>query len=196
MRYNFFNKLDFLNSLDIKSDNFFSSDNKNENLLSFRNNPFIFTLSHSEFGMFCRSNGFTDDNIEELKDRIVLISILGGNKKDVWYREHHFIENHSNVLNINFDDITEETHGYKMMTERQAEKAVKFIKNNSENHNNKIFINHCFAGISRSGAFSLTMTEHFGYDKDMFYSKNEQVFPNSHVIYMLRSKGLFPKIKQ
>ena len=73
-------------------------------------------------------------------------------------------KNHINVLNLEFDDVTEDTefngHLLKAMTEEQAQKCVDFIENNIGKH---IYI-HCRAGISRSGAIAKFIVE--------FYNEN------------------------
>lgn len=62
----------------------------------------------------------------------------------------HYLENSDNVLNIDFDDISEdievENYHFKTITDEQAKQIYDFILNHSDYH----IICHCRAGKSRS----------------------------------------------
>ena len=67
----------------------------------------------------------------------------------------HYLKNGNNVLNLNFDDITEDVEykteenevvTFKAITQEQARQLVDFVESNLGKH----FIIHCRAGHSRS----------------------------------------------
>lgn len=68
---------------------------------------------------------------------------------------NHYLPNSDKVLNLNFDDVTEDTIDYdkngkqvlyKAITFEQAEQIVSFVENNNHKH----LIIHCKDGKSRS----------------------------------------------
>lgn len=123
----------------------------------------INVLSHNLFDEYCKSNEINDDNVETHKDK-AFISIIGTPEVLEYYlkepyTEHWFKKNHSNVINLEFDDCSEDkehkyTNGYGeevtihayTMNEKQAEELYDFIEKNK----GKTFIIHCRAGLSRS----------------------------------------------
>ena len=106
---------------------------------------------------------------------------------------HHLKSDKYNVLNISFDDISEDkvcrdTNGeeYKIYTinEAQADVAYRFIKNNIGKH----FIIHCRAGKSRSQAFYRFILDCFNEDyKECIINKyNPCKTPNIEVLCKLK----------
>lgn len=76
--------------------------------------------------------------------------------------DHWFKHNHSNVLNVEFDDITESSietyYGIAYgITDEIAQKIAKFIK---DNHDKEIIYVHCMAGKSRSIAVGKLISEY------------------------------------
>ena len=153
----------------------------------------IRTFSHSDFDTMCYKKQITDDNVENIDD-CAFISIIGTKECRRFYLEdetgHWFKEKHNNVLNLEFDDVTEDLiwkgHLFKAMSEEQAEESINFMELNK---NKNIFI-HCKAGISRSGAFSMVFFDF--YNKDNIYPKsdfeyfNRHIRPNNHVLTLLK----------
>ena len=79
----------------------------------------------------------------------------------------HYLKNSHNVLNLNFDDITEdiiyktdndETVTFKAMTPEQARQVIDFVENNLDKH----FIIHCRAGRSRSQGVARAIYDLYG----------------------------------
>lgn len=154
-----------------------------------QNKKSAFAMSHYDFDAYCESNGWNDENVEELADR-AFISIISSEECQKYYleenEEHWFKKEHPNVINLEFDDITEDVvycgHQFSAMTMTQAKKIFDFIENNI----GKNFTIHCRAGVSRSGAvccFILQMYE------DMYiqrFSELRRMCPNSHVLSALK----------
>ena len=99
-------------------------------------------------------NWMTED---DLPKNVAIISIIGTEECRNFYlqedSEHYFKKENDRILNLDFDDLEEDTewegHLFKAMTEEQAKKSVEFIKKNV----GKDFFIHCRAGKSRSQAF-------------------------------------------
>jgi predicted protein tyrosine phosphatase len=139
----------------------------------------IFVLSKNNFDNFCLKNEITDSTVDEFYE-ICFISIH--NTNDNW--KYAFSENHSNVLNLTFDDIEEDVaqkNAYAF-TSLQASELYEFILSNSDK---SIFVIHCTAGISRSGAIGTFIANYFNVDMEEFKMDNPYILPNSHVLKML-----------
>ena len=117
----------------------------------------IKVLSHYLFNEEMKKLGLDDDNVENTN--IGLISIIGTPECiKYWIMEDdkHYFKDHTNVLNLDFDDIDGcdiiyNGHHFKTMRIEQAEKTVDFIESMIENGVETI-ICHCKAGLSRSRA--------------------------------------------
>ena len=138
-------------------------------------------LSKNAFDRFCLINGINDSSAESFKD-FAFISIHNTNDN----YEYAFSKNHSNVLNLTFDDVEEDISEKFVfaMTSEQARKLFDFIVENS--HKSK-FVIHCTAGISRSGAVGTFIAHCFALDMKAFNLANPHILPNSHVLKMLNS---------
>lgn len=118
----------------------------------------VTVLSQFNFDERMKKMGLSDDNVEE--QNAAFISIIGTPECLSYYLDEgdtkHYFGDHSNVLNLEFDDIEDDVlyngHHFKTMRMEQAEKAVDFIENIVEKNVDDIFI-HCRAGFSRSRAF-------------------------------------------
>ena len=175
----------------------------------------IHTLSVADFKHTMQDNDLYDCNIE-LRTDLAVISIGNsfedGSPDDIfsngpssrWFRYQH-----KNVLNLTFDDITS-PEKWQMMSqfakqpvgsgdsgesgisgrdcvlfdEEMARQLVEFVE---ENHAVKIWIVHCSAGVSRSGAVSRWL-------KDCLKSKygieannvdGKYAVPNAYVLRVL-----------
>jgi len=119
----------------------------------------IKVLSHNLFDDHMREMGLSDSNVENTN--MVFISIIGTQECLKYYLDEedtkHYFKDHSNVLNLDFDDISSDVnyngHIFKTMTMKQAEDAVDFIEKNISDKIDTVFI-HCRAGMSRSRAFA------------------------------------------
>lgn len=148
---------------------------------------YIYVLSNFLFDQLCENNGWNDDNVESLSDK-AFISIVG--TKDctdalgITEQEHWFKENHSNVLNLNFDDTIEDMVykgvNIKAMSNDQAKETVEFIENNI----GKTFYIHCLAAISRSAGVASFIEENY---KEQDYSVDDCGYtrPNRDVVAKL-----------
>lgn len=119
----------------------------------------IEVLSHFLFEEKCKEDGLNDGNVEDEKGK-AFIDIIGTEECRRYYlmeETQHYFNNSSNVLNLEFDDLSEdieyEGHIFKAMTMEQAEKTVDFIEkmiNDGVTH----FRICCRAGMSRSRAIA------------------------------------------
>ena len=112
---------------------------------------------------------------KDLPDNIAVISICNTEND-----EHFFKYDSSNILNVEFDDVSEEEQG--CISVCTAEKIVNFIDDNI----GKDFYIHCSAGVSRSqgiARYILDMYTEFDYKtrKD-----NPCITPNITVTAMLK----------
>ena len=151
-------------------------------------------LSHEDFDVICYKMNVYDYNVNDFNDTYAFISIIGTEECRKYYLEdetgHWFKEEHPNVLNLEFDDVTEDLnwkgHLFKAMSEEQADKCVDFIEKNK----GKIFYIHCKAGISRSGAVGKFIFDFFNengcYDENDFEYFNRHIRPNNHVLTLLK----------
>ena len=125
--------------------------------------------SHALFEERCKGLGVHDDNVESEKfSNLAFIDIIGTKDSIEKYlhednTKHWFEKEHPNVLNLEFDDISEDEFEYngivfKGFTNEQAKKSYDFILANE----NKDFIICCRAGISRSQAFGNFIHDYFG----------------------------------
>lgn len=134
----------------------------------------VIVFNHIDFDNFCGQQSLNDNNVES-NNNYAFISIIGTQEIIEDYlgeygTKHYFNENHSNVLNLEFDDVSEDRdfeyetldgknkvlHA-KAMSEEQAKECVDFIENNV----GKTFIIHCRGGVSRSQAFFRFITDFY-----------------------------------
>ena len=103
--------------------------------------------------------------------------------------KEHYLEDSDNVLNLNFDDITEdftfknmfgEDVTYHTISEEQARQVIDFVDNNLGKH----FIVHCRAGKSRSQAVCRAIYDCYGdiYEPNKFNRYNPCNTPNPDVL--------------
>jgi hypothetical protein len=120
----------------------------------------LICVNKRDFERICRDEGWSDSNPPT---DAALISICCNEEVARFVLSdgdaHFFSEDHANVLNVEFDDITEdvkvfdgEEYGFpgkltaRGITPETAEKIVRFI----EDHKAMDFLIHCRAGKSRS----------------------------------------------
>lgn len=157
----------------------------------------ISVFSHNDFDEKMYHLGLNMFNVEDEKDK-AFISIIGTPQCQKYYLEenelHWFKNNTHNVLNLEFDDIDEESinwkgHTFYGLTESQAKQIVEFIDNNKGKH----FYIHCKAGRSRSQGICRyildTYGKEYGYDeKESCRKENPCVTPNIRVVSMLKQE--------
>ena len=117
----------------------------------------IIVLSHYLFDEKMKSLGLNDENVENTNS--AFISIIGTPECLRYYLDeegtNHYFKEHTNVLNLDFDDIGTDVlyngHMFSTMHLDLAEKTFEFIEEMLKNGIDTIFI-HCRAGYSRSRA--------------------------------------------
>lgn len=145
----------------------------------------VFAKSKNEFDDILSQNNINDDNVENYS--IAFISILSPSKiidseKRSFFAKPYFKKEHSNVLIMEFEDIEREIEGYKAFSIELAEKTIKFIM---ENKDKDIFLVHCAAGISRSGAIAQFINDYFSGDYETFHRNNPHILPNNLITRLL-----------
>lgn len=175
----------------------------------------IHTLSVADFKHTMQNNDLYDSNIEQRTDLAVISignSFEDGDPDDIfsngpssrWFRYQH-----KNVLNLTFDDITSPEKWQVMsqfakkpagssdsgenrisdgdcvlFDEEMARRLVGFVE---ENRAAKIWIVHCSAGVSRSGAVSLWLKDCLKskYDIEANNVDGRYAVPNAYVLRVL-----------
>ena len=130
-----------------------------------------------------------DDLNVEYQHNLAFISIRNSDMPDMSY----FKKNHTNVLNLVFDDETKEGNDLRvksgiresqLFTREQAKQIIDFVEMNK---NVDIIYVHCLAGQSRSGAVGLFINDIWGeqsyYD---FAQSNPIIKPNFFIVALLR----------
>jgi predicted protein tyrosine phosphatase len=120
-------------------------------------------------------NNLKDTNVEENSD-VCFISIVGGSDAHM----HYFKQNHSNVLNVEFDDLAYQSDFGLAITDEIAKVLYDFINSNIHR---KTYVIHCMAGVSRSAAVGQFIDDIFG-SLD-FKVLNPQICPNKLVYALL-----------
>jgi len=148
----------------------------------------IYIRSKPEFNDLMIANNLSDKNVEEKTD-VAFISIndTHGNWSVSW-----FDQDHPNVLRLWFDDVEQDTDKFsptneisvKAFTVEDAKKLRDFIKSNKDK---KVFIVHCSAGISRSGAVGQFICDFFRCDREEFLKDNPFIHPNARVTRLLNN---------
>lgn len=126
-------------------------------------------------------------------DDVAYISISASDECAKWFfyddsEADHYLSDADNVLNLNFDDITEDvTHvneqgdyvTYHAISEEQADKVIDFVERNMGRH----IIVHCRAGRSRSQGICRAIYDCFGhiYQPNSYNVHNPCDAPNPDV---------------
>lgn len=162
---------------------------KNENIVRIMNKP--------RFNQMMELENINDFNIKyKLKDyAIISINDTTGKWSSPWFNEDH-----DNVIRLWFDDVLEDGDtiskynrvGLKA-TNAQLNDIIDFIERNED----KKFIIHCSAGVSRSGAVGMYITRLLKRSVKKYLKHNPRVKPNLmilsrisflHNIKLLRNK--------
>ena len=134
--------------------------------------------------------------LQTFKNRdVAIISIEATDECVRYYNERylesdfdneHFLKDADNILNVDFDDITEDLNydGYhlKAITPEIAKNIYNFINR----HLGKDFIIHCNAGQSRSVAVARYILDMFGDKYDLGKDSNTIDTPNIKVLSELK----------
>lgn len=158
----------------------------------------IHTLSVADFKHTMKDNDLYDSNIEQRTD-LAVISI--GNSFDDELSDdifangpssHWFKCLHRNVLNLDFDDITapdewkslSKCSQYVLFNEDMALQIADFVE---KNRSVAVWIVHCSAGVSRSGAVSRWLKNWLEYKYNISASNvdGKYALPNPYVLKIL-----------
>ena len=157
-------------------------------------------MSVADFKHTMKNNDLYDCNIEQRTD-VAVISIANsfedGELDDIfanglssrWFRQRH-----RNVLNLTFDDISASgteplagssvVGGYVLFDENMAREIVAFVDANKDA---AVWIVHCSAGVSRSGAVSRWLKDclKFKYGIEANNVDGRHAVPNAYVLEVL-----------
>ena len=126
-------------------------------------------LSKDHFDTVLPRMRIDNSNVEQQLN-YAFISITDGDMEDV----HYFEKDYRNVLNLEFDDATDEENERRvkfgqsellLFTVEQAKRVIEFIE---KNKNVETLFVHCLAGRSRSGAVGLFINDKY---KNEFFLK-------------------------
>lgn len=85
------------------------------------------------------------------------------------------------VLTLYFDDIEEQTHGLRLITDDQTLAICRFIKEHESDVDTLLI--HCFAGVSRSRAVGVFAAEVLGLQPVDKTGYNKYVYDMLHVTW-------------
>lgn len=126
---------------------------------------------------------FTDKEFKYY-DYACFISIL-----DIDNNEKKFDLSIDNFLQVKMWDIEKEMTGnndtiYEKPSDIELKNIVDFVNNHKDK---SVFIVHCSAGISRSGAVATFIRDKFidEIDKDKFNAENKHIQPNLYILKRL-----------
>lgn len=117
---------------------------------------------------------------EDLPENVAVISIISSpfNKIE---GEYHWFEEDKNVLNLDFDDISESENELIAFSVEDARRVIKFVIANKDKD---IYIN-CSAGVSRSQAITRFIVDNFPKRNNETNPDNPVISPNIHVLSTL-----------
>lgn len=163
----------------------------------------ISALSKRKFDTLITDLKISDDNVEQYGDKyFISISHSLANSVDDIFDDTWkpiFKMNHKNVLNLFFDDVTEDKRSrakgrglndeyrdidLKAFTVEQAKETLNFLKTVIPNENNELII-HCAMGASRSVAIAEFAATMFGQNPDFINAKIDRK-ANHQVLKLLK----------
>lgn len=108
----------------------------------------------------------------------------------------HYAGDSDRVLNLNFDDVTEDLintdsngfiYKYYAISPKQADQVYMFVKKNLDKH----IVVHCRAGKSRSAGVAFALFALFPdvYEENVYNSVNPIVTPNYDVVAKIKRVG-------
>jgi predicted protein tyrosine phosphatase len=149
----------------------------------------ILAWSKPQFNETMGELAINDKNVEEVLQGVAIISI---NDTHGQWSQSWFDQDHPNVIRLWFDDVEQDTDKFsptnrekvKAFTVEDARSIRDFIKKNKKK---EVFLVHCSAGISRSGAVAQFICDFFRADRTEFLRNNPHILPNGRVARMLNN---------
>lgn len=154
----------------------------------------LYCFSRQDFNDYCE--GWTSENYPEGACFISICNTPEGS--DFMYPEeieHHFKTETPEIINLDFEDVTEPKVIYKGKTnlgisQEQADRLCEFIERNKD----KNFYIHCEAGLSRSQGVVRYILDIYGEDHEFETRRqNPCQTPNLYVTALL--KRAYRKLK-
>lgn len=152
----------------------------------------VIILSEREFKNLMTINSIDDANVAS--QNFSVISITGSGADEI----HHFSQDHQNVLNLEFDDVSkEEAEGIVLFGENRnpiivfdEEHAKKIFDFLEKNNKTEQLLVHCAAGISRSGAVGTVASDYMDLLNDTksyegFNRLNRHIQPNAFILRVM-----------
>lgn len=134
-------------------------------------------FSKSEFMNYITKLELSDDNVE-MFENIAIISITKADPISQFKKP--FKQEHKNVLHLAFDDVGENEKN--SFTESIGNEVIEFL---TANKDKTLYLLHCDAGISRSGAIGEFIVNFEGLSYYKFKLDNPRVIPNPHILKTL-----------
>ncbi len=129
---------------------------------------------------------FSDEYFKRQSNLGCFISIL-----DFDNNEQLYDKTIDNFLQVKMWDIEEDLFedgelSHEKPSDTELQKIVMFVNNHKDK---KVFVVHCSAGISRSGAVARFIAEKFADEVDYreFVKENKYILPNLYVLNRLKS---------
>jgi predicted protein tyrosine phosphatase len=97
-------------------------------------------------------------------------------------------------IDLQFWDITKDEFEpddefNTLFTVEQAKQIIELMHKAQDDEEEVVFVAHCDAGVSRSGAVGRFVTEYLGLDQEHFYQVNDGIHPNPHVYGLLKDES-------
>lgn len=147
-------------------------------------NKKVYAVSKYTMQRILQESKINDENVVK-REKVSFISILNPGDDRI------FKKNHKNVLTVSFWDVSvKNVENLSPITTKQAQEIVEFIM--SRLKKTEMFLVHCSAGISRSGAvatFIMNLLQEMEYSRDRaedFKKSNPQIIPNVYVKEILQ----------
>jgi predicted protein tyrosine phosphatase len=90
---------------------------------------------------------------------------------------------------IERDDFDPDNEFNTIFTVEHAKQIIEFVDRVHAEEDEVVFVAHCDAGVSRSGAVGRFVTEYIGLDEEHFYKVNDGIQPNTHIYSTLKDEA-------
>lgn len=156
----------------------------------------LYCFSRQDFNNYCESMDWTSENYPPNSAFISICNTIEGSEfLFVDEITHHFKTETPEIINLDFEDVTEPLVMYRGrpnrgISQEQADRLCEFIERNQ----NKDFYIHCEAGLSRSQGVVRYILDVYGEDHEFETLQNNPCrTPNLYVTALL--KRAYRKLK-